>query len=319
MAQYGYSLMCELYHPNDLLDQAARAEEAGFDFLTISDHIHPWLYSHEHSPYAWSVLGALAVQTRRVDLVSLVTCPTIRYHPAIVAQKAATVAAMSGGRFHLGLGAGENLNEHVVGKGWPPARVRHEMLEEAIDIMRALWSGGYHSHDGRHYTVQDARIFTLPDEPPPVHVAASGAKSIALAARTGGGLIAVQPSADLTQAFDKAAGSGKPKYGQITVSVDDDEARARRVAYERWRFAVPGWKVMAELPNPINFEAATAHVREEDVAENISCGPDVDRHAAAIRRWTDAGFDRVAIVQAGEPERFFQMWEQELRPRLDAS
>jgi G6PDH family F420-dependent oxidoreductase len=319
MAQYGYSLMCELYHPNDLLDQAARAEEAGFDFLTISDHIHPWLYSHEHSPYAWSVLGALAVQTRRVDLVSLVTCPTIRYHPAIVAQKAATVAAMSGGRFHLGLGAGENLNEHVVGQGWPPARVRHEMLEEAIDIMRALWSGGYHSHDGRHYTVQDARIFTLPDEPPPVHIAASGAKSIALAARTGGGMIAVQPSADLTQAFDKATGSDKPKYGQLTVSVDDDEARARRVAYERWRFSVPGWKVMAELPNPINFEAATAHVREEDVAENISCGPDVDRHAAAIRRWTDAGFDRVAVVQAGEPERFFQMWERELRPRLGVS
>jgi G6PDH family F420-dependent oxidoreductase len=319
MAQYGYSLMCELYHPNDLLDQAARAEEAGFDFLTISDHIHPWLYSHEHSPYAWSVLGALAVQTRRVDLVSLVTCPTIRYHPAIVAQKAATVAAMSGGRFHLGLGAGENLNEHVVGQGWPPAHVRHEMLEEAIDVMRALWSGGYHSHDGRHYTVQDARIFTLPDEPPPVHIAASGAKSIALAARTGGGVIAVQPSSDLTQAFDKAAGSGKPKYGQVTVSVDDDEAKARRIAHERWRFAVPGWKVMAELPNPINFEAATAHVREEDVAENISCGPDVDRHAAAIREWTDAGFDRVAIVQAGEPERFFQMWEQELRPRLVAS
>jgi len=316
VTQYGYSLMCELYHPRDLLAQAVRAEEAGFDFLTISDHFHPWLYSHEHSPYAWSVLGALAVQTQRVELVSLVTCPTIRYHPAIVAQKAATVAAMSEGRFHLGLGAGENLNEHVVGRGWPPARVRHEMLAEAIDVMRTLWSGGYHSHEGKHYSVHDARIYTLPDAPPPVHVAVSGAKSIALAARTGDGMVAVQPSSDLIASFESAAGKGKPRYGQIAVSVDDDEAIARRYAHARFRFSAPGWKVMAELPNPINFEAATAHVREEDVAERIPCGPDPERHAAAIREWTDAGFDRVAVVQVGEPERFFQMWERELRPRL---
>ena len=316
MTQYGYSLMCELYHPQDLLEQAARAEEAGFDFLTISDHFHPWLYSHEHSPYAWSVLGGLAVKTQAVELVSLVTCPTIRYHPAIVAQKAATVAAMSGGRFHLGLGAGENLNEHVVGQGWPPARVRHEMLEEAIDIMRTLWSGGYHSHEGKHYTVHDARIFTLPAEPPPVHLAVSGKRSIELAARTGAGLVAVQPDAGLIEAFEAAAGTGRPKYGQVAVSVGADEAAAVRVAHERFRFSAPGWKVMAELPNPINFEAATQHVREEDVAKTIPCGPDPERHAAAIRRWTDAGFDRVAIVQVGDPEQFFDMWERELRPRL---
>jgi G6PDH family F420-dependent oxidoreductase len=318
MTRYGYSLMCELYHPNDLLTQAARAEEAGFDFLTISDHFHPWLYSHDHSPYAWSVLGALAAQTQRVDLVSLVTCPTIRYHPAIVAQKAATVTAMSGGRFHLGLGAGENLNEHVVGHGWPPARIRHDMLEEAIDVMQALWAGGYHSHEGRHYAVHDARIYTLPDEPPPVHVAVSGSKSIALAARAGGGMVAVQPSQRLTQEFDRATGGGRPKYGQIAVCVDDDEARAHRLAHERFRFGAPGWKVMSELPNPINFEAATAHVREEDVAKTIPCGADADRHADAIRKWTDAGFDRVAIVQVGAPERFFDFWERDLRPRLDA-
>ena len=315
MTQYGYSLMCELYHPNDLLEQAARAEEAGFDFLTISDHIHPWLYSHDHSPYAWSVLGALAVQTRRVELVSLVTCPTIRYHPVIVAQKAATVAAMSGGRFHLGLGGGENLNEHVVGRGWPPPRVRHEMLEEAIEIMRSLWEGGFHSHEGKHYTVDRARVFTLPDEPPPIHVAASGAQSIALAARAGGGMIATQPLAELTRDFDAATGGERPKYGQIAVSLDDDEARARRLAHERFRFAAPGWKVMAELANPVNFEAATAHVREEDVAETIPCGPDLGHHAEAIRRWTDAGFDRVAVVQVGDPQRFFEAWA-DLRPRL---
>src|SRR5918995_4093858 len=202
--------MCELHHPDDLLTQAARAEEVGFDFVTISDHIHPWLYSHHHSPYAWSVLGALAAQTERVELVSLVTCPTIRYHPAIVAQKAATVAAMSHGRCHLGVGAGENLNEHVVGRRWPPASVRHEMLEEAIEIMRLLWSGGFHSHHGKHFTVEDARIYTLPDEPPPVHVAAGGQASIALAARAGDGMVATQPRAELTRSFDDSTGGGRP-------------------------------------------------------------------------------------------------------------
>ena len=222
---------------------------------------------------------------------------------------------MSDGRFHLGVGAGENLNEHVVGRGWPPASVRHEMLEEAIEIMRSLWSGGFHSHEGKHYTVHDARIYTLPDEPPPVHVAVSGSKSIALAAKAGGGMVAVQPRPELTQSFEAAAGGGKPKYGQIAVSFDDDEARARRFAHGRFRFAASGWKVMAELPNPINFEAATASVREEDVARMISCGPDLDRHAEAIRRWTDAGFDRVAVVQVGEPKRFFEAWA-ELRSRL---
>jgi G6PDH family F420-dependent oxidoreductase len=316
MTSYGYSLMCELHGPNELLAQAARAESAGFDFVTISDHYHPWLYSHPHSPYAWSVLGALAAQTTELELVSLVTCPTIRYHPAIVAQKAATVAAMSGGRFRLGVGSGENLNEHVVGRGWPPAHVRHEMLEEAIEIMRALWSGGYHSHDGKHYSVHDARIFTLPDEPPPVYVAAGGRASAALAARSGDGIVATQPDAGLTGAFDEAAGPGKPKVGQLAMAVDDDAARARRTAHELFRFGVPGWKVMAELPNPVNFEAATESVREEDVAENVSCGPDAATHLEAIEKWREAGFDHVAIVQLGDTDRFFELWEQELQPRL---
>jgi len=319
MASYGYSLMCELHDPNVLLAQAARAEEAGFDFVTISDHFHPWLRSHHHSPYAWSVLGALAAQTTDVELVSLVTCPTIRYHPAIVAQKAATVAVMAGGRFRLGVGAGENLNEHVVGRGWPPAHVRHEMLEEAIEIMRALWEGRYHSHDGKHFTVHDARIFTLPQEPPPVYVAVSGAASIELAARVGDGIVATQPQRRLTEAFDQAAGSGKPKYGQLALAVDDDEARARRVAHELFRFGIPGWKVMSELPNPVNFEAATAVVTEGDVADQISCGADVGRHAAAIEQWIEAGFDRIAIVPLGDTDRFFEFWEQELRPRLEST
>jgi G6PDH family F420-dependent oxidoreductase len=318
MASYGYSLMCELHGPNELLAQASRAEEAGFDFVTISDHFHPWLRSHHHSPYAWSVLGALAAQTTDIELVSLVTCPTIRYHPAIVAQKAATVATMSAGRFRLGVGAGENLNEHVVGRGWPPAHIRHEMLEEAIEIMRALWAGGYYRHEGKHYTVHDARIFTLPAEPPPVYVAASGSESIALAARAGDGMVATQPRRELTQAFDEAAGTGKPKYGQLAVSVDDNEARATRVAHDLFRFGMPGWKVQSELPNPVNFEAATAYVREDDVAEAVPCGPDVDRHVEAIEQWTRTGFDRIAVVALGDTDRFFEFWEQELHPGLRA-
>jgi G6PDH family F420-dependent oxidoreductase len=316
MPSYGYSLMCELYDPNELLAQAARAEQAGFDFLTISDHFHPWLYSHRHSPYAWSVLGALAAQTENVELVSLVTCPTIRYHPAVVAQKAATVAVMSGGRFRLGVGAGENLNEHVVGRGWPPVSIRHEMLEEAIEIIRALWSGGYHSHQGKHYRVDDARIFTLPEEPPPIYVAVSGSASVALAARLGDGMVAIHPRPELTHGFDDAAGADKPKYGQLALSIDEDEARSRRRAHELFRFSAGGWKVQSELPNPVNFEAATANVREEDVASDISCGVDSDQHAEAIEQWANAGFDRIAIVPLGDLDRFFELWEQDLRPRL---
>jgi G6PDH family F420-dependent oxidoreductase len=264
------------------------------------------------------VLGALAAQTSDIELVSLVTCPTIRYHPAIVAQKAATVAVMSEGRFRLGVGAGENLNEHVVGRGWPPVHVRHEMLEEAIEIMRSLWKGRFYFHEGKHYTVHDARIFTLPEEPPPIYVAVSGAASVQLAARAGDGMVATQPLAELTRGFDEAAGAGKPKYGQLALSVDDDEARARRTAHELFRFGVPGWKVQSELPNPVSFEAATAGVREEDMAESVSCGADAGRHAEAIERWVSAGFDRIAIVALGDTGRFFELWEQELRSRLES-
>jgi G6PDH family F420-dependent oxidoreductase len=264
-------------------------------------------------PYAWSVLGALAAQTERVELVSLVTCPTIRYHPAIVAQKAATVAVMSAGRFRLGVGAGENLNEHVVGRGWPPVHIRHEMLEEAIEVIRALWRGDYYTHQGKHYRVDDARIFTLPDEPPPIYVAVSGPASVALAERAGDGMVAIDPRAELTRPF---AAAGKPRLGQLALSVDEDEARARQLAHELFRFSAGGWKVQSELPNPVNFEAATAHVREGDVAKDIPCGVDPERHAEAIRGWVDAGFDRIAIVALGNLDRFFELWEQELRPRL---
>jgi G6PDH family F420-dependent oxidoreductase len=315
VARYGFSLMCELHPPDVLLEQARRAEEAGFDFITISDHVHPWLESHGHSAYAWSVLGALAVQTRRAELVSLVTCPTHRYHPAIVAQKAATVALMSGGRFRLGLGSGENLNEHVVGRGWPPADVRQEMLEEAVAIIRALLAGGYVSHRGPHFRVQDARVFTLPDEPPPIYLAAGGPQAAALAGRAGDGLVATEPDAGLVARFD-AEGPGRPHMGQLAVSAGADEDAAVAAAHRYFRFSAPGWKVMSELPNVANFEAATAAVRPEDVAESIPCGPDPGRFAEAIGAWTDAGFDHVAVAPVGDIDAFLAMWRDGLRDQL---
>lgn len=317
MPSFGYSLMCEEHHPAELVANAQRAESAGFDFLTISDHFHPWLDEQGHSPYAWSVLGALAVTTDRVELFSLVTCPFLRYHPAIVAQKSATVAAMSGGRFQLGLGAGENLNEHVVGRGWPPVRVRHEMLAESIEVMARLWDGGFHSYAGRHVRVDDARLYSLPAQPPPIHVAVSGPESIRLAAEHGAGMIATEPDPELVRAFDEATGGGRPKIGQLAVCVGEDGIAAVKLAHERWRFAAGGWKVQAELPNPVNFEAATAQVRDQDVADLVSCGPNPAIHVAAIERWAEAGFTHVAIVQVGpDQEAFFRMWESDLAPRL---
>src|SRR5919202_2020858 len=217
MTQFGFSLMCELHHPRALVEQAKRAEAAGFDFVTISDHFHPWLYSHGHSPYAWTVLGGVAASTERIRMMTYVTCPIIRYHPAIVAQKAATMGALSGGRFEIGLGAGENLNEHVVGQGWPPAHTRHEMLAEAIEVIRALWGGGYVTHHGEHYDVEDARLYTLPDQPVPLYVAVSGERSIELALATADGMVGIQPDESLTKRFE-----GQPRIGQLAFSVHDD-------------------------------------------------------------------------------------------------
>jgi G6PDH family F420-dependent oxidoreductase len=223
------------------------------------------------------------------------------------------MGALSGGRFELGLGAGENLNEHVVGAGWPPASTRHEMLAEAIDVIRALWEGEYVTHHGEHFDVEDAKLYTLPDEPVPLHVAVSGQSSIDLALERADGMVAVDPDAELTKPFE-----GRARIGQIAMSVHDDEQEALRLAHERFRFAAQGWKVMAELPNPINFEAATEPVRPEDMAEDVPCGADPGPFLEAIRQWTDAGFDQLALVQVGpDQEAFFRFWEEKLRPELD--
>lgn len=318
MTRWGYTLFTEDHDPRDLLRDAVRAEEAGFDWICSSDHFHPWLDDHSDASFAWSLMGAVAAQTSRAHLTTLVTCPILRYHPAIVAQAAATIAVLSEGRFSLSLGAGERLNEHVVGKGWPSIDVRHEMLDEAIDIMQLLWSGGYHTYRGRHFTLEDAQVWTLPETPPEIFVATSGPQSAQKAAEKSHGMVAIEPDADLVQAYRDAGGEGTVR-GQVTISYYPDRDQAIQTAWEKFRFALPGWKVMAELPNPVNFEAMASIARPEDMTGLVSCGPDVEEHVQTIRQFIDAGYDEVAIVQCGPDQAsFFRFWEEELRPALES-
>lgn len=301
MTRFGYKLMSEEHGPVALVENARRAEEAGFDFVAISDHFHPWLSSQGHSSFAWSVLGAIAAGTRRVGIVTAVTCPFLRYHPAIIAQAAATVACLSAGRFTLGLGTGEELNEHVIARGWPPASMRREMLAESIDIMRLLWRGGDHSYVGEHLEVTRARLFDLPEESPTIAVAGGGPRGAAFAGEMEAGLFATAPDGELVDAWRATGGSG-PAYGEVGLCWARDEGEAVRIAHERFRFGLLGWKVMADLPNPSSFEAATKYIRPEDVAQQIACGPDVERHLKAIRRYQEAG-SIISCCSASDPTR----------------
>jgi G6PDH family F420-dependent oxidoreductase len=305
MVAIGYSMLCEQRSPKDLVDDVVVAEQAGFDFAQISDHYHPWLDVQGHSPYAWSVLGAAAQATSRIPLMTYVTCPIIRYHPAVVAQKAATVALLSDGRFTLGVGAGEQLNEHVVGAGWPSVDVRHEMLGEAVDLIRLLWSGGYVTYHGEHFTVQDARVFDRPATPPRIGMAVSGEASCTLAGEKADLVIATEPRADLVRMFSDAGGAGKPAVAQLPVCWGPDEGKCRSLARDQFAWAATGWKVQSELPNPVNFEAASRFVREEDIAEVVPCGPSADGIAEGVRKFVDAGFDQVGLIQIGPAQHEF--------------
>ncbi|HET6209949.1 MAG TPA: TIGR03557 family F420-dependent LLM class oxidoreductase [Jatrophihabitans sp.] len=302
MTRFGYTLMTEQSGPRELVRYAAGAEQAGFDFEVSSDHFFPWLDSMGHSPYAWSVLGAVAQVTERVELMTYVTCPTIRYHPAVVAQKAATMGLLSDNRFVLGLGSGESLNEHVVGAGWPAAAVRQDMLVEAIQIIRALHEGGQSSWSGEHFQVDSAKIWDLPDVPVPLAVAVSGESSIGRFAPLADHLIAVQPEPELISGWD-AARSGRPasrKIGQLPICWGPDRAAAVRRAHELFRWFGGGWHVNADLPTPVAFEAASQFVRPEDVADSIACGPDLDELAESVKPFWQAGFTDIALVQIGD-------------------
>jgi G6PDH family F420-dependent oxidoreductase len=318
MAAIGYTIMSEQAGPRQLVADAVRAEEAGFDFVAASDHYFPWLEEQGHSPYIWAVLGAVAHATEGIDLMTYVTCPTMRYHPAVVAQKAATVQLLTDGRFTLGVGAGENLNEHVVGHGWPPVDVRHAMLEEALQIIRALFDGETVTFRGDHLATENARLWDLPDDPPRIGVAASGPESCTLAGTWGDALIAVQPEVELVRMFDDAGGKGRRRVGQVAIAYDPDESTAAKRAREQFRWFAGGWEVMAELPGTSHFAAAAQNVREEDITAQIPCGPDVAAHVDAVAKFVDAGFTDVAVVQIGGDTQsdFFDWAERELLAEL---
>lgn len=316
MTAIGYALSSEEHGPIELVRHARRAEEAGFSFAMISDHYHPWTDRQGESPFVWGVLGAIAQATERLRIGTGVTCPTVRIHPAIVAQASATAAALMPGRFFLGLGSGERLNEHILGTPWPERDVRAEMLAEAVGIIRELWGGDVTSHRGRHYTVDTARIYTLPDPLPPIYLAAGGPKAAGEAARVGNGLIGTAPERKVIDAYAEAGGEG-PRIGQATVCWAATEAEARRTAREWWPTAAIHGEATQELPSPAHFEQLTKAVTEDQVAEVIPCGPDPERHLAAIRKYIEAGYDHVYVHQVGPDQAgFIKFAEGELLPAL---
>jgi G6PDH family F420-dependent oxidoreductase len=316
----GLHLSAEEHGPDFLVQTAVKAEQAGFDFVTVSDHFHPWTTSQGESPMVWAVLGAIAQATERVGVGTAVTCPTIRTHPAIVAHAAATVAAMMPGRFFLGVGTGERLNECIHGDRWPSAPVRREMLEEAVAVMRALWTGEVvRAHHGRHYTVEHARLFTLPDAPPPVIVSGFGPQSVELAGRIGDGFMNVAPDADSVEQFGAAGGAGKPCYGKLDTCVAQDDATARRIAFETWPTSALEGEIGQELATPEHYEQAAATVTEEHVAEGILCSNEATQHIDAIAEYADAGFDHVVVQQCGDDQdRFIALYADEVLPELTA-
>ena len=318
MAEIGYALSSEEHTPNDLVRHAKMAEDAGFTFALISDHYHPWVDAQGHSPFVWAVIGGIANATERLRLGTGVTCPTVRIHPAIIAQAAATCAAMMPGRFFLGVGSGENLNEHVLGDRWPESSVRQEMLEEAVEVIRLLFEGGSQSHQGVHYVVENARLYTLPDEPTPIMVAASGPEAAELAGRIGDGFISTSPKKELVDGFKQSGGDGKPKYGQLTVCWAKDESSARKTAHKLWpTAAIPG-ELGQELPMPAHFEQAAQLVTEDAIAKAVVCGPDPERHVAEIQKFVDAGFDHVYLHQIGpDQEGFINFYQQNVLPRFN--
>ena len=318
MASFGYTVMGEQAGPKQLVADAVRAEQAGYDFIAASDHYNPWLGEQGHSPFTWSVLGAIAHATSSIELMTYVTCPTMRYHPAVVAQMAATVQLLSDGRFTLGLGAGENLNEHVQGAGWPPVDVRHQMLREALEIIHPLLAGNTVTFRGRHLETEGAKLWDLPAQPPGIGVAVSGPRSCALAGKYGDAMIAVQADARLGARFDAAGGTGKPRIGQVAVSYDPDRDAAVKRAHEQFRWSTGGWRVMAELSGPAHFAAASRSVTEDEVAARVPCGPHVQAHVDGVKRFLAAGFTHVAVVQIGgdHQDGFLDWSEQELLPAL---
>ena len=317
--EIGYALSSEERQPHELVKAAQMAEAIGFPFALISDHFHPWTDVQGSSPFVWGVLGAIAATTRRIRVGTGVTCPTMRIHPAIIAQASATIACMMPGRFFLGVGSGENLNEHVTGQPWPPPEMRQDMLEEAIGVLRELHKGGEKSHHGKFFEVHDARIYNLPEGPLPIYLAAAGEQAARLAGQVGDGLICTAPSAESVQAFDIAGGHGKPRIGQLTVCWARTEDEAVRTAHEIWPNAGLEGQFKNELPRPAHIEQASKSVTPEMIKKEIVCGPDPLRHLHGIAEFVTAGFDHVYVHQVGpDQEGFMRFYEREVLPEVDS-
>ncbi len=317
MTEIGYALSSEEHVPQKLVQNAQRAEQVGFTFALISDHFHPWINKQGQSPFVWSVLGAISQVTTTMRLGTGVTCPLMRIHPAIIAQAAATIASMMPGRFFLGLGTGENLNEHITGEKWPIFNTRAEMLEEAVKIIRLLWQGGSQSWDGKYYSVENAQIYTLPSELPPIMIAAGGEKSAALAAQIGDGLITTAPENEVIQTFSKNGGAKRPMYGQVSVCWAKDEASGLKTALEWWPTAGLGGELSQELPTPAHFEQATQTVRKEDIAEKVACGNDPKKHMESIQKFIDLGVENIYVHQIGpDQDGFFEFYQKHIIPEF---
>ncbi|HUI04882.1 MAG TPA: TIGR03557 family F420-dependent LLM class oxidoreductase [Acidimicrobiales bacterium] len=318
MTDVGYFLSSEEHGPSRLLRFARMGEEAGFRSVVVSDHYHPWTERQGESPFVWSVVGAIGAATG-MDVMTGVTCPTVRLHPAILAQAAATSSLLLDGRFVFGVGSGEALNEHILGTRWPAADIRLEMLAEAVAVMRALWKGGFVTHRGQHFTVENARIYSRPDVPPPVYVSGFGPKATRLAAEIGDGYVNVAPEPDLIDLYRESGGKG-PAVGLIKVCWAADESSARKLAHDVWPVTAVKAELNQELPMPAHFEQASEGVTEDAVAELVPCGPDPEVHARAIAEYLEAGYDRVFVSQIGEDQGgFLRFFFDEVRPRLEGS
>ena len=316
MTTFGYALAGEEHPPLDLVRNAQRAEELGFSFVSVSDHYHPWVSAQGHSGFVCSVVAGIAATTERVEVGVGVTCPTMRVHPAVVAHAAATSATMLPERFFLGVGTGEALNEHILGDRWPPPEIRLDMLEEAVAVMRRLWEGGTVDHHGPHYTVENARLFDVPDTPPPVIVSAFGPAAVEVAARIGDGFWATAPQKETLDAYADAGGRG-PRYGEVTMCWAEDEATARRTAHRQWPNAGVKGQLAQDLPTTTHFEQAAEMVREEDVTSSMPCGPDPEAVVESIRQYEEAGYTHLYLHQVGpDQDGFFRFWEKELSPLL---
>lgn len=310
---FGYTLSSEEHRPLDLIKYAVQAEQLGFDFLSISDHYFPWLDQQGQSPFVWSMLGALSQATQAIPIMTGVTCPLIRIHPAIIAQAAATAACLLDNRFWFGIGTGENLNEHVVGLGWPNINHRQAMLEEAVSLIKQLWTGQLTDHQGPYFTLDQAKIYTLPQHLPPIYIAAGGTQAATMAGQIGDGLISTSLDSKIVKTFDQAASGSKPKLAQMSVCIHPDEQQAKRIALQAWPNAGITGQASQELPMPAHFEQLAASVTEDQIADSIVCGMDVQLHLEKIQAYIDAGFTHIYFHQVGpDQQAFFDFYPQQV-------